>query len=108
MIELLIASAIQLAMVQSAAADSARAALRTCIKQAAEQAKTQKLPIGGFADFAHQQCADQESKFKAAVWAFDSKNKVSRKQSEEDAQLQIDDFVSLAAERLEMEAAPQQ
>ena len=35
--------------------------------------------------------------FKSAMWAFDSKNKVSKKQSESDAGLQIDDFVASAA-----------
>ena len=32
-----------------------------------------------------QQCAAQETSFKSAMWAFDSKNKVSKKQSESDA-----------------------
>lgn len=100
MIELVIASAIHTAMLQSAAANDARSALRTCIKDAAAQATTQKLPADAFASFVRQKCEAQESSFKSAVWAFDSKNKVSRKQSEADVKLQVDDFVTMAAERL--------
>lgn len=98
MIELVIASAIHAAMVQSTAADSARTALRACIKQAATEAKSQKLASAAFPAFARQKCASQESNFKSTLWAFDSKNKVPRKQSEADAQLQIEDFVTVAAE----------
>ena len=107
MIELVIASAIHVALVQSTAADNARSALRACIKQATEQAKNQKLPASGFPAFANQQCASHAASFKAAVWAFDSKNKVPRRQSEADAQLQIEDFVTMAAERYELETTPQ-
>jgi hypothetical protein len=72
-----------------------------------EEAKKQKLTADGFTAFAHQQCATQETNFKSAMWAFDSKNKVSKKQSESDAGLQIDDFVASAADRYSMETTPQ-
>ena len=104
MIELVIASAIHAALVQSAAADGARSSFRACLKQASAEAKSQNVPSAAFPAFVRQKCAAQESSFKSALWAFDSKNKVSRKQSEADAQLQIDDFVTVAAERY---AAPQ-
>jgi hypothetical protein len=102
----MIASAILAAAWQNAAANGARQQLRTCIKEATENAKKQKLAAAGFATFARQHCAAQEASFKSAVWAFDSKNKVSRKQSEADAKLQIEDFVSMASERYQMETAP--
>ena len=107
MFDLVIASAIHAAMVQTAAADNARTALRTCIKQAAAQAKTQKLPADGFTAFVRQQCASAEATLKSAIWAFDSKNKVSKRQSESDANMQIEDFVTMAAERYQMETTPQ-
>lgn len=107
MIELMIASAIQAAMLQTAAADGARGALRTCIKAAAAQANTQKLAGDAFTSFIHQKCATEESSFKSAIWSFDSKNKVSRKQSEADAMFQIEDFVASAAERYAAENPPQ-
>ena len=99
MIELVIASAIHTAMLQSAAANGARSALRACIKDAAAQATTQTLASDAFTSFVRQKCAAQESSFKSAVWAFDSKNKVSRKQSEADVKVQVEDFVTMAAER---------
>ena len=98
MIELAIASAIYAAAFQTAAANDARAALRTCIKQASVDAKGQKVSNDAFSDFVRQKCAPQETSFKSAVWAFDSKNKVSKKQSESDVELQVEDFVSMAAD----------
>lgn len=107
MFELAIASAIFAAAFQTAAADGARTALRTCIKQATVEAKGAKVTNDGFTAFVRQKCSAQETSFKSAVWAFDSKNKVSKKQSESDAGLQIDDFVASAADRYSMETTPQ-
>lgn len=107
MIGMVVASAIWAAAFQSSAADTARSSLRACIKGAVEEAKKQKIAPDAFAPFAHQHCAAQETSFKGAVWAFDSKNKVSKKQSESDANLQIDDFITMAGERYSMELAPQ-
>ena len=98
MFELTIASAILAAALQTAAADGARTALRTCIKQATVEAKGQKVTNDGFTAFVRQKCSTQETSFKSAVWAFDSKNKVSKKQSESDAEFQIEDFLSMAAD----------
>ena len=106
MIVMMVASAVWAAAFQSTAADSARTALRACIKQAATVAKGQRVASDGFPTFVRQKCADQETKFKSAVWAFDSKNKVSRKQSESDAEFQIEDFVTSAADRYAAEASP--
>ena len=102
-----VGSALLAAALQSTAADNARASLRTCIKAAGEEAKKQKLAADGFANFALQHCAAQVTSFKGAVWAFDSKNKVSKRQSESDANLQVDDFVTMATERYSMETTPQ-
>jgi hypothetical protein len=93
-------------MLQSAAADGARSALRGCIKQAAVEAKAQKVAPAAFAGFAQQKCAAHESSFKSAMWSFDSKNKVPRKQSEADASVQIEDFMAVAADRYAAENAP--
>jgi hypothetical protein len=107
MIQLAIASAVLALTWQSAAADSARTALRTCIKQAAVEAKAQKVTSDAFPAFVRQKCTAQAASFKSAVWAFDSKNKVSRAQSESDANLQIEDFVTTAEQRYAMENSPQ-
>ena len=107
MIVLAIASAIYVASFQTAAADGARSALRACIKQATVEAKGQKVTNDAFAGFVRQKCAAQETSFKSAVWAFDSKNKVSKKQSESDAEFQVEDFVASAADHYASDA-PQQ
>lgn len=106
MIKLMVVSAILAAAFQSTAADSARTALRSCIKQAATDAKTQKLANDAFPAFVRDKCAAQTTSFKSAVWAFDSKNKVSKKQSESDSELQVEDFVASAADRYAAESAP--
>lgn len=103
MIKLLIGSAILAALWQNAAADGARNQLRTCIKQATAEAKSQKLAADALPAFIHQKCTSQEANFKSAMWAFDSKNKVSRRQSEADADLQIEDIVTMAAEHYAMQ-----
>ena len=107
MIVVMIASAIWAAAFQSAAADSARSALRTCLKSATAEAKTQKIANDAVGAFIRQKCTAQESSFKSAVWAFDSKNKVSKKQSEKDSEYQIEDFVTSAADRYAMDTTPQ-
>ena len=106
MMKLLAASAILAMAWQNAAADGARTALRTCIKQATTDAKGQKLDTDAITALIHQKCGAQETSFKSAVWSFDSKNKVSKKQSESDASLQIDDFVASAADRYAAESTP--
>jgi hypothetical protein len=107
MIVLVAASVMWAAAFQSAAADGARSTLRSCIKEAAGEAKAQKMTGDAFSTFAMQKCTSQATSFKSAVWAFDSKNKVAKKQSESDANLQIEDFVSTAASRYQAEMQPQ-
>ena len=107
MIVMMVASAIVAAAFQSAAADGARTALRTCIKQASADAKGQKVASGdAFPAFVRQKCAAQETSFKSAIWAFDSKNKVSKKQSESDAELQVEDFVDVGGGQLRGRSPP--
>lgn len=84
MMKLLAVSAILAAAWQSAAADGARTALRACIKQTATDARGQKLGTDAITALIHEKCGAEEVKFKSAVWAFDSKNKVSKRQSESD------------------------
>jgi len=99
-------SAILAASWQSAAADGARTALRACIKQAATEAKSQKLNADAITALIHEKCGAEEANFKSAVWSFDSKNKVSKKQSESDSGMQIEDFVTSAADRYVTETTP--
>ena len=106
MIVVMLASAIVAAAFQSAAEDGSRTALRSCIKQASVDAKGQKVASDGFTAFVRQKCAPQETSFKSAIWAFDSKNKVPKKQSESDAELQVEDFVAVAADKYAADIPP--
>ena len=107
MIVMLTAAALYAAAFQTASvADNARLALRTCIKQAAAEAKGQKVTNDAFTGFVRTKCAAQTTSFKAAVWAFDAKNKVSKRQSESDSDFQVEDFVTSAADRYAAENAP--
>ena len=99
MITFVVASAIHLASWQNAAAVNARNELLKCLRETATKAESQKMPADGFVAFAHANCSSQEQGLKAAIWAFDAKNKVSRKQSEEDANLQIEDYVLTAEDK---------
>lgn len=101
-----IVSILALVAVQNAATNGARDGLRTCIREASTQAKTDKVAVEAFLAFAKGRCTAQEQSFTAAVWAFDSKNKVSKKQSAEDAAFQIEDMLTVATERYEMETKP--
>jgi hypothetical protein len=103
MMTLLLSSVLVVAAAQSAAVNSARDGLRNCFKEAVTQAKTDKIPKDGFQTFARTHCTAQASKFTAAVWAFDAKNKVSKKQSNADAELQIEDFLFTADEKFQRE-----
>lgn len=104
MIVLMLTSAIYAAAFQTAAANDARTAFRTCLKQASVDAKGQKITSDAFAAFARQKCSAQETGFKSAMWAFDSKNKVSKKQSESDAELQVEDFLATASDHYAADA----
>ena len=106
MFVLVAASVVWAAAFQSSAADGARSTLRTCISQAVTEAKGQNVTADGFSAFVMQKCTSQAATFKSAVWAFDSKNKVSRKQSESDSDMQIEDFVSSAEARFRRENQP--
>ena len=106
MIELVVASAIYAMSWQSAAATSARQQLVQCLKDASTKAQADDLAADAFTAFAQQSCASQASRLKAAIWSFDAKNKVSRKQSEADSDLQIEDYLSTAAERYRLAVTP--
>lgn len=90
----MITAIIVTALVQTAAINSQRDNYLSCLDKAVEMAKAQKTPSDAFEAHLRQSCADAETKFEAALIAFDLKNKVPRKQAAADAQLQVDDFIS--------------
>ena len=106
MIELVVASAIYAVSWQTAAANNARQQLVQCLKTAATKAEADKLAPDGFAAFALQSCTAQADSLKAAIWTIDAKHKVPRKQSEADADLQIEDYVATAEDRYRVTVTP--
>ena len=85
---------------QAAAANVPRQQFVACIKQSVEKAKSDKILPDAFAAFARSNCAGQFEAFKQGLVSFDVKNGVARKRAEADAELQIDDYLIGAAEKL--------
>ncbi|HVL79883.1 MAG TPA: hypothetical protein VM346_11445 [Sphingomicrobium sp.] len=102
MIELLMAAALYSSQGSMAAVNASRDAFSKCLRDAAQQAKTSSIKADAFPEFALQQCAAAGSRFKSALVTLDVANKVPRKQAEEDAQVQIDDYVAGSAESYQM------
>jgi hypothetical protein len=75
-----------------------------CLKRASLQAAAQQVAAGQYGTFAAQQCAAESAKFKSALVAFDVKNGVKRSQASSDAQLQLDDYIAMSAEKYESKA----
>ena len=75
-----------------------------CLKKASLQATAQKVAPDQYGAFAKNQCSGQGASFKAALVAFDVKNGVKRAQAASDADLQIDDYVAMSAEKYEAKA----
>ena len=93
MIILLGASAIYLTALQ-AGINAPRDAFQSCLKQSIEKASTQKIQGDGYEAFVRTSCGGQLNSFKSAVVGFDMKNKMSKKDAGEDAEMMIADFVS--------------
>ena len=103
MFALATASALALVALQSSAANTARTGFNTCIREAAAQAKKDKVPLENLVAQLRQACEGEGAKLKAALVAFDVKNGVSRKQAASDADLQLDDYYVAQEERYRYE-----
>ena len=99
MISLVFASAVYLAAMQSAAADSSRKAFTACLRDVVEKGKTEKVALDGFDAYARAHCAPVSAKFVDVLVSFDVKNKVPRKQATSDAESQITDYYTETGER---------
>ena len=108
---MVIASAIVLAMLQNAAATSARSALVDCLRTSAAEAKKSNVTADGLTPHMKQACDAQAAKLKAALVAIDVKNGISRKQASADADLQLEDYYATQEEKyrfmLERDSKPQ-
>jgi hypothetical protein len=98
MIALIGASAIYLTALQ-AVINGPRDAFKNCLKAASEKAATEKVTADGYQAYVREACGTQLGSFKGAVIKFDMNNKMSRKSSDEDANLMIADFMDSALDR---------
>ncbi len=99
MILLAIGSAVFLAAMQTAAADSSRKAFTACLREAVEKGKAEKVAADGFEAYVRGRCAPISAKFVDVLVSFDVKNKVPRKQATSDAESQISDYYLETADR---------
>lgn len=87
-----LASVLLAAIVQNAAATSARSALTACLRNATAQAKTEKLAVDALVPRLRQTCEADAAKLKSVLVAFDVKNGISRRQAGEDADMQLEEY----------------
>ena len=106
MISLVIASAVYLAAMQTAAADASRKAFTACLREAVEKGKTEKVAADGFTAYVQAHCAPVSASFKNSMVSFDVKNKVPRKQATSDAESQINDYYTETVERYKIMTTP--
>jgi len=86
-------------LVMQGAINGPRAAFGDCLKRAGLAAAAQNVAADQYSTFASQQCSAQAASFKQALIAFDVKNGVKRALASSDAQLQVDDYVAMSAEK---------
>jgi len=99
MIATVAAIVVALAGMQAAAAAS-RQQFVACLKQTVEKANAGKMKPENFGAFARQNCAAQIGSFKQGLVSFDVKNGVARKRAEADAELQIEDYLIGATDKV--------
>jgi hypothetical protein len=97
MIALLAASAIFLTASQ-AVINGPRDSFKSCLKEASSKAANEKVTAEAYQGYIRNACASQLASFKGAVIKFDMGNKMSRKASDDDADMMIADFVGSALE----------
>jgi hypothetical protein len=86
-------------MVLQASIAAPRDKFADCLETASLQASAQQIAPDQYGAFASQQCNAHAASFKGAIVAFDVKNGVKRARAESDAQLQVDDYVAMSAEK---------
>ena len=86
---------------QASAAPGQRQQFVGCLKQAVEKANAGKMKPGNFGAFARLSCAEQLGAFKQGLVSFDVKSGSPRKRAESEAELQIEDYLVGASEKLD-------
>ena len=78
----------------------------SCLNDAVISAKSANVTVDGFKAYASKTCALIEDALRAKLVAIDVKNGMSKKDSAEDAQIQLDDYLYTAEERFKYSDQP--
>lgn len=98
MISLLVGAAIGLTALQ-AGIDIPRKNLGACLSSALDAAMAQKVAVPDYGAFVLKTCGAPANSLKSGLVGFDVKNGIKRSQATADAQAQIDEYFTMAAER---------
>ena len=104
MIGLLIASAINLAGLQ-ASITAPTTAFRSCLREAAAKAKTDKVTGDGIEAYLRNACTGSMGSLKEALIEFRLKNGMTRKAAGSDAEMTVNDYVSTPADNYKFMAS---
>ena len=104
MIGFVIASAINLTALQSSISVPTDA-FRTCLRQAAAKAKTEKVSGDGIEGYLRSACTAEMGTLKEALVAFRLKNGMTRKAASSDADMTVDDYVATPADNYKFMAS---
>lgn len=104
MIPLLGASAITLAVLQ-ASINAPTDAFRSCLKEAATKASSQKVAADAYEAYARSTCGAQLSSLKSAVIAFRMKNGMAKKAAADDADMTVDDYLATSVDKYQFIAS---
>lgn len=69
-------------------------AFRTCLKQAGDKAKGEKVAPDAIDAYIRNACTSQSATLKSVVISFRVKNGMSRKAASDDADMTVDDYVA--------------
>lgn len=103
MIALLAGSSIILAALQ-ASINAPTEAFRSCLKEAAAKASSEKVAGDAYEAYARSACSVQLGALKSAVVAFRMKNGMARKMASDDANMTVDDYVATSVDKYQFMA----
>jgi hypothetical protein len=98
MIAFVIASAVNLTALQ-ASISAPTDAFRSCLREAASKAQSEKVAATAIEDYLRSACTVQMGSLKQALIAFRTKNGMSRKDAASDANMTVEDYVATPAEK---------
>ena len=94
-------------LILQAGVTAPRMAFVDCLKQTSAKAKSANVPAAQYAAFVKSNCAPQVEAYRSAMISFDVKNGIKRPKATEDADFQIDDFISISAEKYALKGGSQ-